>query len=74
MINGCSVEALLIGFIKSSDMAMANTCTFSTADNFAYYYKRCLTDITLSDCMSVEVHPDDQSYESFEKGLDDVIG
>ena len=33
LIQGCSVEALLIAFIKSC--VMANTWTFIPADNFA---------------------------------------
>ena len=66
MINGSSVEALLIGVSQFRDMA--NTCAFSPADTFSYF-KRCLTDIALSDWLNVEVHPEDQSYDSFEEAM-----
>ena len=64
MIDGSSVEALLIGVNQFRDMA--NTCAFSPADTFSYF-ERCLTDITLSDWLNVEVHPEDQYYDSFDE-------
>ena len=46
IIDGSSVEALLIGVNQFRDMA--NTCAFSPADTFSYF-RRCLTDIALLD-------------------------
>ena len=67
MIDGSSVEALLIGVSQFHDMG--NTCAFSPpADTFSYF-KQCLTDIVLSDKLSVEVHPEDQSYNSFDEAM-----
>jgi hypothetical protein len=66
MIDGNSVEALLIGVNQFRDMA--NTCAFSPANTFSYF-KRCLTDIASSDWLNVEVHPEDQSYNSFDEAM-----
>jgi hypothetical protein len=68
MIDGSSVEALLIGVSQFRDMA-TNTCAFSPADTTFSYFKRCLTDIALSDWLNVEVHPEDQSYGSFDEAM-----
>jgi hypothetical protein len=59
-------EAFLIGVSQFRDMA--NTCAFSPADTLSYF-KRCLTDIALSDWLNVEVHPEDQSYDSVDEAM-----
>ena len=66
MINGSTVEALLIGVKQFHDMA--NTSAFSPADNFSCFI-RCLTNIALSDWLNVDVHPEDQSYNSFDEAM-----
>ena len=65
MIDGSSVEAWLIGVSQFRDMA--NTWAFSPADTFSYF-KRCLSNITLSDWLNVEVQPEDQ-YDSFDEAM-----
>ena len=66
MIDGSSVEALLIGVSQFCDMA--NTYAFSPADTFSYF-KRCLTDIALSDWLNEEIHPEDQSLYIFDEAM-----
>ena len=66
MIDGSSVEALLIEVNQCRDMA--STCAFSPADTF-YYFERCLTGIALSDWLNEAVHPEDQSYDSFDEAM-----
>ena len=67
MIDRSSVEALLIGVSQFHDMA-TNTCAFSPADTFSYF-ETCLTDIALSDWLNVEVHREDQSYDSYDEAM-----
>jgi hypothetical protein len=54
MIDGSSVEALLIG--------VSQFMTSWRTDTLSYYFKRCLTDIASSDWLNMEVHPEDKTY------------